>query len=171
MKKLVRNVVQRKKQSRQAGTENLKPVCVLKNEDCSGVLQRDHVVYGSVTQQELVQWLCRYHNCVEARELRLFVAKEVLGGIKLAGPLRISLNEWHVRYGLHPKLKRRIHELSEEIPLPEKFLPGQGQQQADQASQVISEERSVKLTLTPAFSNKKIVGFWVKQGRKRKLVQ
>lgn len=164
-------MVKKKKQLAQKDTEPLGPVCLLKNEDCSGALQVDHVVYGSVIQKEVIQWLCRYHNCVEARELRFFVGKEVLG-MQLPGLLRIELNKWHIRYGLHPKLKKRIHEVSTKIPLPENFVPGQGQKQADDANRSAPDERPVKVTLDPAFCNRKIVGFWVKFGRrKRKLVQ
>jgi hypothetical protein len=55
-------------------------VCCLANEDCSGPLQRDHVGYNSITQQDVFQCLCRYHNIMEARELDFFVVNRVLGG-------------------------------------------------------------------------------------------
>jgi hypothetical protein len=131
-------------------------VCRLKNEDCSGPLQRDHVGYSSVMQQEVFQWLCYYHNCMEARELRFFVANKVLSGRPLPGRVRITLNEWHIRHGLHPKLKRRIHKLSEEHPLPEKFIPGQGQKLADKA---IAEGRFIKFKWRPYLRNGRILGF------------
>ena len=106
---------------------------------------------------------------MEARELRFFVANAVVGGRALPGPVRIKLNNWHVRYGLHPKLKRRIHELSQENPLPEKFRPGQGQKRADQA---VAEGRSIKIKLEPDLCDKKILGFWVQfEGQKPKLVR
>jgi hypothetical protein len=129
----------------------------LKNKDCSGPLQRDHIGYSSVTQEEVFQWLCDYHNCTEARELRFFVAHEVLGG-RLPGSVRIKLNNWHIRYRLHPKFKRRIHKLSEEHPLPEKFIPGQGQKLADEA---IAEGRSIKVKWMPDLLDGKIIGFWI----------
>jgi hypothetical protein len=146
-----------------------KLVCRLKNEDCSGPLQRDHIGYDSVTQEEILQWLCRYHNCTEAREFRFFVANQVLGGRPLTGPIRIRLNEWHILHGLHPKFKRRIHKLSQENPLPEKFIPGEGQQIADKA---VAEGRSIKLQLKPDLHDGKIIGFWVRfAGEEPKLVR
>ncbi len=158
-----------KKQPSAEETGNLPPICRLKNEDCAGPLQRDHVGYNSVTQQEVFQWLCRYHNCMEARQLRFFVAKAVLGGRALTGPVRIKLNGWHVLYGLHPKLKRRIREHSQECPLPEKFLPGQGQKRADQA---VAEGRSIKVKLKPDLRDGTILGFWVQfEGQKPGLVR
>lgn len=145
------------------------PVCRLANEDCAGRMQRDHIGYNSVTQQEVFQWLCYYHNCMEARELRFFVANKVLGGSPLPGPVRIKLNEWHVRYGLHPKLKVRIHKLSEEHPLPQKFVPGQGQRLADKA---VAEGQAVKFRWKPDIDDGKIVGFWIAiEGQKPKLVR
>lgn len=143
--------------------------CCLRNEDCAGPLERDHVGYNSITQREVIQTLCHYHNCFEARELRFFVANAVLGGRALTGPVRIKLNEWHVRYGLHPRLKKRIRKLSQENPLPESFLAGQGQKRADQA---VAERRSVKLALKPDLRDKKILGFWVRfEGQKLKLIR
>jgi hypothetical protein len=106
---------------------------------------------------------------MEARELRFFVAKTVLGGRALTGPVRIKLNEWHIRYGLHPRLKSRIRKLSQEYPLPEKFLPGQGQKRTDQA---VAEGRSIRLKLKPDLRAGKILGFWVQfEAEKRKLVR
>jgi len=158
-----------KQQPSAVKAESLLVVCRLKNEDCSGPLQRDHVGYNSITQQEVVQWLCRYHNCVEARALRFFVAKAVLGGSALTGPVRIRLNDWHVRYGLHPQLRARIHGLSEEYPLPKKFHPGEGQKRADQA---VAEGRSVRFRWKPDICEKRIIGFWVQfGGQEPKLIQ
>jgi len=148
---------------------NPQSVCRLKNDDCSGPLQRDHVGYNSITQQEVIQWLCYYHNCMEARELRFFVANRVLGGRSLPGPVRIKLNEWHVRYGLHSRFKMRIHKLSDEHPLPEKFTPGRGQKLADKA---IAEGRSTKFGWKPYLRGEKISGFWVLfEGREPELIQ
>ena len=145
------------------------PVCRLANEDCSGPLQRDHVGYSSITQQDVFQWLCRYHNCTEARELRFFVANRVLGGRPLPGPARIKLNEWHIRHRLHPKFKRRIHKLSEEHPLPQKFVPGQGQRLADRA---VAEGRIIRFRWKPNLCEGKILGFWItSEGHKPKLVR
>lgn len=142
--------------------------CALENEDCRGPLQRDHVGYDSVTQQAVFQVLCYYHNCVEARELRFFVAREVLERRPLPGPVRIRLNEWHLKHQLHPRLKDRIHRLSEENPLPKKFTPGDGQKRADLA---IAEGRSIKFGLKPELLDGHIVGFWVRfEGREWKLV-
>jgi hypothetical protein len=138
--------------------EKSQPVCRLKNEDCSGHLERDHVGYSSITQQDVVQWLCHYHNCWEARDLRFFVANQVLGGRPLTGQIRIRLNVWHLRYRLHPEFKRRIHQLSQEHPLPEKFVPGQGQKFADRE---VAEGRSFKLRLRPDLCDGKILGFWI----------
>jgi len=143
------------------GTENLERGCRLKNKDCSGPLQRDHVGYSSVMQQEVFQWLCYYHNCMEARELRFFVANKVLNGRPLPGRVRIALNEWHLCYRLHPKFKKRIHKLSEEHPLPEKFIPGQGQKLADKA---IAEGRSIKFKWRPYLRNGQILGFRIQFG-------
>jgi hypothetical protein len=95
---------------------------------------------------------------MEARELRFFVAHEVLGR-RLPGPVRIILNEWHVRYRLHPKFKKRIHKLSEEHPLPAKFVPGQGQKLADKA---IAEGRSIKFRWKPELLDGTIIGFRVR---------
>ncbi len=139
-------------------TEIREPVCRLKNGDCSGPLQRDHVGYDSVTQQAVFQWLCRYHNCTEARELRFFVANRVLDQRPLTGPLRIKLNEWHVLYGLHARFKKRIHRLSQKYPLSEGFVPGQGQKLADKT---VAEGRSIKFRLKPDLYEGKILGFWV----------
>ena len=150
-------------------TENPQPVCRLTNEDCSGPLQRDHVGYNSITQQAVFQWLCRYHNCTEARELRFFVANRVLCQKPLTGPLRIKLNEWHVRHGLHAKFKRRIHKLSQKHPLSERFIPGQGQKLADKA---VAEGRSIKFRLKPDLYEGKILGFWVQfEGCKPKRIR
>lgn len=159
----------RAKLSGAGGTENPQPVCRLKNEDCSGPLQRDHVGYDSITQQAVFQWLCRYHNCMEARELRFFVANRVLDRRPLTGPLRIKINEWHVRHGLHPKLKTRIRRLSREHPLSEEFIPGQGQQLADKA---VAEGRVIRFRLKPDLCEGKILGFWIQfEGRKPKRVR
>ena len=145
------------------------PICSLKNEDCSGPLQRDHVGYSSITQQEVTQQLCYYHNCVEARQLRFFVASKVLSGRPLPGPVRIRLNEWHIQYGLHPEFKSRIRELSEDNPLPEKFVPGRGQTLADKA---IAEGRSTKFNWSPELRDGKIVGFWIAiSGSEPRLIQ
>jgi hypothetical protein len=144
-------------------------VCAMRNEDCSGSLERDHVGYNSVTHEEVIQTLCHYHNCGEAREYRFFVANQVLGGRALPGPLRLRLNEWHVRHGLHPKFKIRIHALAEANPLPEGFVPGQGQVRADKA---IAEGRSVKFRIAPYLYNGKILGFrFALTGDKPKLVK
>jgi hypothetical protein len=154
-----------------AAEESGKPqlVCRLANEDCSGPLQRDHVGYSSITQQDVFQSLCRYHNCTEARELRFFVANRVLGGSPLPGPVRIKLNEWHVRYRLHPEFKRRIHKLSEEHPLPQKFVPGQGQRLADRA---VAEGRVIRFRWKPNLCDGKILGFWIaSEGHKPSLVR
>jgi hypothetical protein len=140
------------------GPRRSQPVCRLANEDCSGPLQRDHVGYSSVTQQDVFQWFCRYHNCTEARELRFFVANRVLGGRPLTGKVRIKLNEWHVRHRLHPRLKRRIHRLSEQHPLPQEFVPGQGQKLADRA---VAEGRAIKFRWKPDLCEGKILGFWI----------
>lgn len=151
------------------GPGNAQPVCCLANEDCAGRLQRDHIGYSSVTQQEVFQWLCYYHNCMEARELRFFVASQVLGGKPLPGPVRIKLNMWHVQHRLHPKLKKRIHKLSEEHPLPKRFIPGQGQKLADNA---VAEGRTIKFRWKPDLCSGKILGFWVAfEGQKPKLVR
>jgi hypothetical protein len=169
VEKVGKNMTKGKRQPSARGTGDLPAVCCLKNEDCSGPLQRDHVGYSSVTQQEVFQWLCLYHNCVEARELRFYVANAVLGGKPLPGPVRIRLNEWHIRYGVHPQLKARIHELSQEHPLPEKFLPGQGQKRADQA---VAEGRAIKFRWKPDLRDGKILGFWVQfDGQEPKLVR
>jgi len=149
--------------------EESQPVCRLANEDCSGRLQRDHIGYSSVLQQEVFQWLCYYHNCMEARELRFFVANQVLGGKPLPGPVRIKLNEWHVLYRLHPKFKARIHKLSEEHPLPKKFIPGQGQRIADKA---VAEGKAIKFRWEPDLKDGKILGFWIAlEGQEPKLVR
>jgi hypothetical protein len=71
-------------------------LCAMRNEDCSGPLERDHVGYNSATHSEVIQTLCHYHNCWEAREYRFFVANQVLGGRALPAALRFQLNEWHV---------------------------------------------------------------------------
>lgn len=145
------------------------PVCCLANEDCSGPLQRDHARYSSITQDDLTQWLCRYHNCTEARELRFFVANRVLDGRPLPGPVRIKLNKWHIRHRLHQKFKRRIHKLSEKYPMPDKFVPGQGQRLADKA---VAEGRTIKFRLKPYLYEEQILGFWITfEGRKPKLVR
>jgi len=104
------------------------------------------------------QYLCRYHNCTEARELRFFVANQVLGGRPLPGPVRVKLNEWHIRFRLYPKFKKRIHILSEEHPLPERFVPGQGQRAADKA---LAEGRTRKFRWKPDLLDGKLCGFWV----------
>jgi hypothetical protein len=132
--------------------------CALQNGDCRGSLQSDHIGYNSVTQRELFQYLCAYHNCTEARELRFFVANQVLGGRPLSGPVRIRLNEWHIRYGLHPKLKIRIHEVSEKNPLPTKFVPGQGQKYADKQ---IAEGRCFRFRWKAELAKGKLIGFWI----------
>lgn len=149
--------------------EKPQPACCLENEDCSGPLQRDHVGYSSITQQEVVQWLCRYHNCTEAQELRFFVANQVLGGRPLPGPVRIKLNEWHIRHRLHPEFKRRIHQLAEEHPLPERFIPGQGQRLADKA---VAEGRVIRFRWKPDLCDGKIIGFLVAfEGQKPRRVR
>lgn len=150
-------------------TKTREPICRLKNEDCSGPLQRDHVGYDSIAQQAVFQWLCRYHNCTEARELRFFVANRVLGKRPLTGPIRIRLNEWHVRYGLHVRLKRRIHKLSQKHPLSDKFIPGQGQKLADKA---VAEGPSIRFRMKPDLYEGKILGFWIQfEGCKPKRIR
>jgi hypothetical protein len=149
--------------------EKSQPVCRLQNEDCSGPLERDHVGYSSITQQDVVQSLCHYHNCWEARELRFFVANQVLGGKSLPGPVRIKLNEWHIRYRLHPEFKGRIHQLSQEHPLPQKFIPGQGQRLADKG---VAEGRVVKFRWKPDLCDGRIIGFVVAfEGQKPRRVR
>jgi hypothetical protein len=144
-------------------------VCRLANEDCSGPLQFAHVGYSSITHHDVFQWLCRYHNCMEARELRFFVANRVLGGRPLPGRVRINLNEWHVRHQLHAKFKRRIHRLSEENPLPQNFVPGKGQRVADRA---VAEGRTIKFRWKPDLIDGKLLGFWIAfEGHKPKLVR
>jgi hypothetical protein len=106
---------------------------------------------------------------MEARELRFFVAIQVLGGKSLSGPIRIKLNEWHIRYRLHPDFNKRIHELSEEHPLPKNFVPGQGQRHADRA---IAEGRIIRFTWKPDLRDGKLYGFWVRfEGQEQKLVR
>jgi len=151
------------------GPGKSQPVCRLQNEDCSGPLQRDHVGYSSITQQEVIQWLCRYHNCTEAQELRFFVANQVLGGRPLTGRIRIKLNEWHIRYRLHPEFRTRIHQLSQEHPLPQKFIAGQGQRLADKG---VAEGRVVKFRWKPDLCDEKIIGFVVAfEGQKPRRVR
>lgn len=134
-------------------------VCALQNEDCSGEFQSDHVGYDSVTQKKVIQTLCEYHNCTEARELRFFVANQVLRGTPLSGKVRIILNEWHVRHGLHPQLKKRIHEVSLANLLPEDFVPGRGQRLADEG---IAKGRGFKFSWRPFLRDGKILGFGFK---------
>jgi hypothetical protein len=143
--------------------------CCLANEDCSGPLQRDHVAYYSVTQPDVFQLLCRYHNITEVMELRFFVAKRVVGG-RLPGRVRIRLNGWHIRHRLHPDFKRRIHKLSERYPLSDKFIPGQGQMSADKA---LAEGRKIPFVWKPYLRDANILGFWLRfDGQKRaKLVR
>lgn len=149
--------------------KSLPRVCAMTNEDCSGPLERDHVGYNSITHEEVIQVLCHYHNCWEARELRFFVAKQVLGGRALPGRLRLRLNEWHIRHGLHPEFKTRIHALSQANPLPEGFVPGQGQQRSDKA---IAKGKSVKFRIEPYLCDGKILGFrFALGGDKLKLVK
>ena len=145
------------------------PVCCLADEDCSGPLQRDHVGYHSATEQDVFQWLCRYHNCTEARGLRFFVANQVLGGRPLPGQVRIRLNEWHIRFRLLPDFKKWIHILSEEHPLPERFVPGQGQRAADKA---VAEGRTRKFQWKPDLCDGKLIGFLVRfEGQEPKLIR
>lgn len=146
-----------------------RPVCSLASEDCFGPLQRDHVGYHSVTHEDVYQWLCRYHNCTEARELRFFVANQVLGGKPLPGPVRIKLNHWHIRFRLHPEFKNRIHILSEEHPLPGRFVSGQGQRAADKA---VAEGRTRKFRWKPDLCDGRLSGFWVRfEGQEPKLIR
>jgi hypothetical protein len=130
--------------------------CALWNEDCSGPIEKDHIAYNKFGHGEIFQYLCHYHNCTEARELRFFMANQVLRGTALPGPLRIELNKWHLRYGLHPEFKKRIHEVSEANPLPEGFVPGRGQRLADEG---IAKGRGFKFSLQPFLRDGKILGF------------
>jgi hypothetical protein len=69
----------------------------------------------------------------------------------------MMLNEWHIRYGLHPEFKLSIHKIAEANPLPENFVPGEGQRRADKN---IAEGRSIKIdTLMPNMRDGKIMGF------------
>jgi hypothetical protein len=106
---------------------------------------------------------------MEARELRFFVANQVLSGRPLPGKVRIVLNEWHVQYRLHPEFKTRIHELSEEHPLPAKFVPGEGQRHADKE---IAEGRVIRFQWKPELKGGKLTGFRVQfEGGESKLVR
>jgi hypothetical protein len=147
----------------------VRPQCALRNEDCSGPLEGDHVGYNSSTQKAVIQQLCRYHNRCEARWYRFFVAHEVFGGRPIPGKLRISLNEWHISHGIHPEFKERIREISEANPLPEDFIPGEGQRQADKA---VDEGRSIKIDLMPNLRDGKIMGFLLAlPGERHKLIR
>lgn len=138
----------------------VRPKCALRNEDCSGPLEGDHVSYNSATQKVVIQQLCRYHNRCEARWYRFFVAHKVLGGSPISGKLRIKINGWHINHGLHPEFKKRIREVAEADPLREDFIPGQGQRQADKA---IDAGRCIKIELMPNLREDKIMGFLSKR--------
>ena len=144
-------------------------MCSLADKDCSGPLQRDHIGYHSVTHQDVFQWLYRYHNRSETRGLWFFVANQVLGGRPLPGQVRIRLNEWHIRFHLHPEFKKRIYILSEENPFPEKFIPGWGQQAVDKA---VSEDRIRMFRWKPGLCEGRLIGFWVQlEGERLKQVR